>query len=85
MNINWTSHALVHIQLDKSLPNGLLAIEAATVGCSVALSCGNTIFEKTVLEPRQQSERLLGLLESLLDETGLTKSDLKQLIVSAGI
>lgn len=49
----------------------LLAIDAATEACSVALSVGDTVFERHEIAPRGHAQRLLSMVDEVLQESGL--------------
>lgn len=62
----------------------LLAIETATDTCSVALQDGNQVRELFEPAARQQTERVLPMVEQLLAETGLALTELDAIAFSAG-
>lgn len=62
----------------------LLAVETATEACSAALCCDGVIQERFEVAPRQHGKLLLGMLESLLDEAGISVSQLDALAFGRG-
>lgn len=62
-----------------------IAIETATDVCSVALADeGRIVAEASLLMPRRHAERLVPLIDSLLDHAGWTMAELDFVAVSAG-
>ncbi len=62
----------------------LLAIESSTEACSAALLYQQVIQERYRLAPRQHSQLILPMMQSLLDEAGLKLSDLDALAFTRG-
>jgi tRNA threonylcarbamoyladenosine biosynthesis protein TsaB len=62
----------------------LLAIETATEACSAALYIDGDIQERFEVEPRRHSELILGMMEQLMAEAGLTLSALDALAFGRG-
>ena len=62
----------------------LLAIESSTEACSAALLYHQLIKERYQLAPRQHSQLILPMMQSLLDEAGLKLADLDALAFSRG-
>lgn len=62
----------------------LLAIETSSVTGSVALADGEALLEQTIPTPREQTERLLGLIDELFAETGMALSDLDAIVFGRG-
>lgn len=62
----------------------LLAVETATEACSAALCCDGVIQERFEVAPRQHGKLLLGMLESLLGEAGISVSQLDALAFGRG-
>lgn len=62
----------------------LLAIETATDACSAALWLDGTITEEFAIIPRQHTQKILVMLESLFSQTGLSFTQLDALAFSCG-
>ncbi len=62
----------------------LLAIESSTEACSAALLYHQAIHQRYQLAPRQHSQLILPMMQSLLDEAGLKLSDLDALAFTRG-
>lgn len=62
----------------------LLAIETSTVACSAALSLAGEISERYEVAPRRHADLLLGMIEALLDESGLGAGDLDAIAFARG-
>ncbi|MBY0544253.1 MAG: tRNA (adenosine(37)-N6)-threonylcarbamoyltransferase complex dimerization subunit type 1 TsaB [Gammaproteobacteria bacterium] len=62
----------------------ILAFDTSAESCSVALYSAGTCLEKMNIEPRKQAERLLPIIDSLLIEAGLRRSDLSGLALTHG-
>jgi tRNA threonylcarbamoyladenosine biosynthesis protein TsaB len=62
----------------------LLAIETATEACSVALLCGDALFDRSELAPRRHAELVLPMAEGLLAEAGITRRQLDAIAVGRG-
>lgn len=62
----------------------LLAIETTTPACSAALSYGSTVIERFELAPRQHTNLILPMIESLLEQAGVTRSQLDGIAFGKG-
>lgn len=62
----------------------LIAIETATECCSVALLRGDEIVERSEVAPRRHAELVLPMVESVLAEAGLARTQLDGLAVGRG-
>lgn len=62
----------------------LLALETSSPEGSVALACAGAIAERTVPTPREQTERLLPLVDELMSEAGLRLTDLDAIVFGRG-
>jgi tRNA threonylcarbamoyladenosine biosynthesis protein TsaB len=62
----------------------LLAIETATEGCSAALLCGSALRERFEVAPRRHAELILPMIDELLAEAGIAKSQLDAIAVGRG-
>ena len=62
----------------------LLAIDTATEACSVALATEEGTFRRHVEEPRAHGDRLLDLIEEVLDEAGLARDRLDAVAFGRG-
>ena len=62
----------------------ILAIETSTDNCSVSLSHGAEIYNFHELIPKQHTERLLGIIQQILEEGGLAFKDLDAVSVGVG-
>lgn len=62
----------------------ILAFDTSGESCSVALYTAKQCLEKMNLEPRKQAERLLPMIDALLAEAELTRSDLNGLALTHG-
>jgi len=62
----------------------LLAVEASTECCSVALRVGGQVFERSTLEPRAHARWILPWARELLAEAGISYKQLDGLVVSRG-
>ncbi|MFN7097878.1 MAG: tRNA (adenosine(37)-N6)-threonylcarbamoyltransferase complex dimerization subunit type 1 TsaB, partial [Gammaproteobacteria bacterium] len=62
----------------------ILAFDTSGESCSVALYMTGQCLEKMNLEPRKQAERLLPMIDALLIEANLTRSDLHGLALTHG-
>lgn len=62
----------------------ILAIETATSACSVALSVGDSLFERSELGNNIHSQKLLGMINAVLSEANLKASALNAVAVGQG-
>ncbi len=62
----------------------LLAIETATEACSAALLFEGEITERFVVQPRQQSELILGMVDELLAEANISPRGLDAVAFGSG-
>ncbi|HST28767.1 MAG TPA: tRNA (adenosine(37)-N6)-threonylcarbamoyltransferase complex dimerization subunit type 1 TsaB [Rudaea sp.] len=65
------------------MPN-ILAIETATESCSAALLHGDALIERSEIAPRRHAELILPMIESLLAEAGLARSQIDGIAVGRG-
>jgi tRNA threonylcarbamoyladenosine biosynthesis protein TsaB len=65
------------------MPN-ILAIETSSDACSLALSKGKEIVSFHELMPQQHTEKLLGLLQQLMDDLKATYQDLDVIVAGCG-
>ena len=62
----------------------LLALETSTNACSAALLAGGKVYARSVVAPREHSERILGMVKELLDEAGIALGQLKGIAFGQG-
>jgi len=62
----------------------LIAIETSTESCSAALLRDGVIIERSELAPRRHAELILPMIESLLDEAGVSRRQLDAIAVGRG-
>lgn len=62
----------------------LLALDAATESCSVALLFGSQLIERTLESGKSHSQHLLSMTQELLGEAGIALNDLDGLAASVG-
>lgn len=62
----------------------LLALDAATEACSVALIDGEKRYQRFEVQPRQHARLLLPMVESIMQEAGLQPTELDALAVGRG-
>jgi tRNA threonylcarbamoyladenosine biosynthesis protein TsaB len=62
----------------------LLVIETSCAVGTVALAIGDTVAERSIATPREQTDSVLGLVDSLLTEAGMALSDLDALVFGRG-
>ena len=62
----------------------ILAIETATSSCSVALSVGDLMFERSEIGNNIHSQKLLSMIEAVLSESQINVSDLNAVAVGQG-
>ena len=66
------------------MSENILAIDASTEACSVALSCGSEVFEEFHLAPRKHAELLLPLVDSVLQRASIALSNVDAIACSLG-
>lgn len=64
--------------------NNFLAIDTATEACSVALQCNNQIVSKFEICPQQHSQRLLPMVDEVLNEANTVLDNLGGLVFGRG-
>lgn len=64
--------------------SNILALDTSTDACSAALKLGDQYFERFELAPRQHTQLLLPMVESLLTEGGITVRDLSAIAFGRG-
>ena len=62
----------------------LLAIDTATEACSAALLIDNELIERYEVAPRRHNELILPMVQSVLDEAGLSLAALAGIAFGAG-
>ena len=62
----------------------LIALETATESCSAALLSGGSIIERSELAPRRHAELILPMIESLLIQAGVSRSQIDGIAVGRG-
>lgn len=62
----------------------LLAIDASTESCSVALSQGDAFFTRQMLAPRGHAQHILGMVDEVLNEAGLKLTELDGIAFDRG-
>ena len=62
----------------------LIAIETSTESCSAALLRDGKLIERSELAPRRHAELILPMVESLLDEAGVSRRQLDAVAVGRG-
>lgn len=62
----------------------ILALETSSDACSVALSTPEGIVEDTVIAPREHTQRLLPMVESLLNKNNVQLNELAAIAYGAG-
>ena len=62
----------------------ILAVDTATEACSAALLCESKVTERYQLDPRGHSRRLMSMIEALLFEAGVARTDLDGILTIAG-
>ncbi|HSM96415.1 MAG TPA: tRNA (adenosine(37)-N6)-threonylcarbamoyltransferase complex dimerization subunit type 1 TsaB, partial [Rhizomicrobium sp.] len=65
------------------MPN-IIAIETATEACSAALSVDGRIMERSEIAPRRHAELILPMIEALLAEAGIVRTQLHAIAVGRG-
>jgi tRNA threonylcarbamoyladenosine biosynthesis protein TsaB len=64
--------------------SNIIAIETATEACSAALSVDGRIVERSEIAPRRHAELILPMIESLLAEAGIGRTQLDGIAVGRG-
>ena len=64
--------------------SNLIAIETSTESCSAALLSDGGLLERSELAPRRHAELILPMIESLLDEAGISRRQLDGVAVGRG-
>ncbi|MCH9694489.1 MAG: tRNA (adenosine(37)-N6)-threonylcarbamoyltransferase complex dimerization subunit type 1 TsaB [Gammaproteobacteria bacterium] len=62
----------------------LLAIDTSSVACSVALQLGADIIERHAEEPREHTRLLIPMIRDVLEEAGVSTSDLDAIVLGNG-
>lgn len=62
----------------------LLAIDTATEACSVAVQTPEGVFERWVEAPREHGDRVLGMVDAVLEEAGIVAVDLDVIAFGRG-
>ena len=62
----------------------LLALDTATESCSAALLCGESLLERSELAPRRHAELILPMIDSLLNQAGLSRRRIDGIAVGRG-
>jgi tRNA threonylcarbamoyladenosine biosynthesis protein TsaB len=62
----------------------ILALETATEACSAALSLDGEVLERYQIAPRQHAQLILGMMDELLAEAGITLAQLDALAFGRG-
>ena len=62
----------------------ILAVDTATEACSAALLCESKVTERYQLDPRGHSRRLMSMIEALLFEAGVARTDLDGIAYDCG-
>lgn len=67
-----------------SKPSVVLALDTSTEQCSVALQVGQHQALRSVLAPREHSQKILPFIDSVLAEFNVTLADVERIIVGHG-
>lgn len=62
----------------------VLALDTSTEQCSVALQVGNKLVSRAAVTPREHSQRILGFVQDVLEEQGVTLEQLDAIVVGHG-
>ena len=62
----------------------LLGIDTSSIACSVALSDGESIFERHVEQPRKHTELVLPMIKEVLSESKSELADLDAIVLGNG-
>ncbi|WP_417688498.1 tRNA (adenosine(37)-N6)-threonylcarbamoyltransferase complex dimerization subunit type 1 TsaB [Pseudidiomarina sp.] len=62
----------------------LLAIDTSTEQCSVALKVGDKIYQRAAITPREHSQRVLGFVDEVLAEGGVTLAEVEGIVCGYG-
>ena len=66
---------------DISAPMSILALDTCTESCSVALAYQGGIFARQADAPREHSQRLLPMVQEVLEEAGIGLSEVDRILV----
>ena len=72
------------MRVNKLQPTNILAIDTASEQCSVALLCNGQLNQAAIQQAGGHSQAVLGLVESLLVEVGITLDELDMLACDIG-
>ncbi|RUO55958.1 tRNA (adenosine(37)-N6)-threonylcarbamoyltransferase complex dimerization subunit type 1 TsaB [Pseudidiomarina homiensis] len=62
----------------------LLAIDTATEQCSVALKVDDQVYQRAAITPREHSQRVLGFVEEVMAEAGITLAEVDGIVCGYG-
>ena len=62
----------------------LLALDTSSIACSVAVKVDDKQFERHEEQPREHTRLLMPMIESSLDEAGITLADLDAIVLGNG-
>lgn len=62
----------------------LLALDTSSVACSVALQCGEHVTDRHVEKPREHTQLLLPMIESVLHDADVSLADLDAIVLGNG-
>ncbi|WP_258807083.1 tRNA (adenosine(37)-N6)-threonylcarbamoyltransferase complex dimerization subunit type 1 TsaB [Pseudidiomarina sp. CB1] len=62
----------------------LLAIDTATEQCSVALKVDDQVYQRAAITPREHSQRVLGFVEEVMAEAGITFAEVDGIVCGYG-
>ncbi len=62
----------------------LLALDTSSIACSVAVQTDKTIVERYEEQPREHTRLLVPMIETSLDEAGITLADLDAIVLGNG-
>ncbi len=62
----------------------ILAVDTATEACSAALLVGDTLFSRWEEAPRDHTRKILPMVQAVLDDAGITLSDLDAIAFGRG-
>ena len=61
-----------------------LAVDTATEACSVALDVDGTVVQRWVEAPREHGDRIIGMIDEVLAEGGVARSEIDQIVFGRG-